>query len=156
MKAREGILYPSFKTCGRCDKNLPREYFTKNMAVVDGLDYFCKSCIAQKHIDLKRRFVKGYGGKCSCCGESRIEFLSMEHKDKSGMKHRAERQVQGAWRDAINAGFPDTYTVLCYNCNQAETHGRICPHKTELIVGMMVSLKLLSHQTGSEKGLELR
>lgn len=73
-----------------------------------------------------------------------FEFLTMEHKNKNGINHRSNRQVAGAWRDAINSGFPDIYTVLCYNCNQAETHGRTCPHKLNrtTILAALVVLKM--------------
>ena len=127
------ISIPVVKLCSRCDLVKVGDEFYTNVSAKDGLDGACISCIALKHLDLKRRFVAGYGSRCSCCGESRIEFLTMEHRNKDGAEHRAKREVQGAWRDAIAAGFPDIYTVLCYNCNQAETHGRMCPHKLETL-----------------------
>lgn len=131
FKARTAIETPTTKKCGTCVRILASAEFSKNRANLDGLESRCRACMADRCLDLKRQFVAGYGGACSCCGETRIEFLTMEHKQKDGIEHRKVRQSQGAWRDAIAAGFPDTYTVLCYNCNLSETHGRLCPHKTE-------------------------
>ena len=40
-----------------------------------------------KHKKLKREVMNAYGGKCECCDENRIEFLSIEHSFGDGRKH---------------------------------------------------------------------
>jgi hypothetical protein len=58
-----------------------------------------------------------YGGKCACCGESRIEFLTIDHINGGGCKHR--RRIRGIpfYQWLIKHGLPKGYRVLCLNCN---------------------------------------
>jgi len=72
--------------------------------------------------------IQIYGGKCQCCGESNIKFLTLEHlsgRDKT----KKRRTGKMAWNIARLEGYPDTYTVLCYNCNCAKGVYGICPHQ---------------------------
>jgi hypothetical protein len=76
----------------------------------------------------KQEVVDHYGGKCACCGENRIEFLTIDHKHNNGNEERRQYKSQ-AWKIAFKRGFPDDYQVLCYNCNNARAHYGICPHQ---------------------------
>lgn len=38
--------------------------------------------------NLKLAFIDAYGGKCACCGEAEVAFLTEEHKNRDGKKHR--------------------------------------------------------------------
>ena len=69
-----------------------------------------------------------YGGKCSCCGESIGEFLTLEHLNGRD-KTKKRRTGKSAWIIAKREGWPDIYTVLCFNCNCAEGAFGICPHQ---------------------------
>jgi hypothetical protein len=77
---------------------------------------------------LKEKVLRAYGGKCNCCGETIIEFLTIDHKNGGGNKHR--RNIHSdfyLW--LIKNNFPkDEFQVLCMNCNFATRFGRICPH----------------------------
>lgn len=65
---------------------------------------------------IKIKLVNGYGGKCVYCGETHIEFLSLDHVNNDGAEER--RKYTGhMWIRAINEGFPDKYQVLCMSCN---------------------------------------
>lgn len=79
--------------------------------------------------NLKLAGIKHYGGKCSCCGEDTIEFLTLEHLE--GRKKTAKKKKTGvkAWEEAKSLGWPDTLTVLCFNCNCAKGAFGICPHQ---------------------------
>lgn len=68
-----------------------------------------------------------YGNKCSCCGETFIEFLTIEHVLHDGQEHRL-RKRSGIYKDIIDQGFPDKYTLFCSNCNFATRYGKPCPH----------------------------
>lgn len=72
-----------------------------------------------------------YGGKCECCGEEALEFLEIDHKNGDGAVHR--QVIGNASRDmakwAIENDFPDTFRVLCRNCNAARGFYGYCPHK---------------------------
>lgn len=86
---------------------------------------------------MKLALVTAYGGVCTCCGEHRIEFLTLEHINHDGKEHRT--RIGGAghrgghklYRDVLQQGCPDNYTIFCMNCNFAEKDGNPCPHKKE-------------------------
>ena len=74
------------------------------------------------------------GGICKCCGEARIELLTIEHPGQTGAAHRKE--INGSARDGRNMlewlrrnGYPPGYETLCFNCNWATRYGAVCPHK---------------------------
>jgi hypothetical protein len=87
----------------------------------------------KKRNEMRRALViESYGGKCSCCGEMRKEFLTVEHTYKNGAAHREIVKASGLYRWLIKNNFPkDGFTLYCYNCNMYEGRSRICPHKIE-------------------------
>lgn len=67
---------------------------------------------------------------CSCCGESEIEFLTIDHPNNDGAKHRKE--IGGGNRFyswVIKNSFPKGFRVLCMNCNFARGRFGKCPHE---------------------------
>jgi len=90
----------------------------------------------------KNRILIHYGGnppKCACCGEDKIEFLSIDHINGGGRKHRKEIGKSGMpfYRWLIKNNFPNGYRVLCHNCNLSLGFYGYCPHnkiKTNRIV----------------------
>jgi hypothetical protein len=77
------------------------------------------------------RGLAAYGGKCTCCGEDELGFLTLEHLNNDGREHRkrvGRNRVQ-VWRDVERQGYPtDKYTILCWNCNMSKRRGRACIH----------------------------
>lgn len=68
-------------------------------------------------------FLKEYGDKCSCCGESEKGFLTLEHLNGDGKQHRASvsRNPVSIFIDLKKRGWPkDAYTILCFNCNHSK------------------------------------
>jgi hypothetical protein len=68
----------------------------------------------------KKKVIDFYGGKCLCCGISNIDFLSIDHINGGGNKHRKEIGVSAGntfYRWLIRNNFPDGFRTLCYNCN---------------------------------------
>lgn len=92
---------------------------------------------AQEHRAARKiETIQAYGGKCSCCNESNIKFLSIDHVGGNGNEHR--RKVVGLSRNFYtwlkHQGYPkDEFQVLCYNCNLGRAFnykgGNVCPHK---------------------------
>lgn len=79
----------------------------------------------------KKRALEGYGGCiCSCCGEKELAFLTIDHINGGGTKHR---RMAGFGADIYRwlwkNNFPPGFRVLCMNCNFATKHGRLCPHQ---------------------------
>jgi hypothetical protein len=84
------------------------------------------------HARRRRTVIDNLGGKCVCCGETEIVFLTVDHIEGGGNDHR--RQLGGSsqnlYRWLIKKGFPDGFQVLCFNCNQGKhVNGGVCPHQ---------------------------
>lgn len=70
--------------------------------------------------------------KCNCCGESIERFLTIDHINNDGAKHRKEypEARKDLYKWLINNNFPSGFQVLCFNCNCGKSqNGGICPHK---------------------------
>ena len=82
---------------------------------------------------VKKEIVAAYGGKCQCCGESHIEFLTIDHMNGDGTAHRAVTgKGRKIYQDLKNRGFPqDGYQLLCLNCNIALGFYGYCPHNPD-------------------------
>lgn len=88
----------------------------------------------EHHRQLKLEVFEAYGGKqCVCCGEYREAFLSIDHTNGGGTKHRAEvgdGTQMYYWMRRNN--YPPGFTVMCHNCNHGRyLNGGICPHEQE-------------------------
>lgn len=124
-------------------KNNGREWYRKNREIVS-----IKT--RAKFKLLKREVMDAYGGFCSCCGENMIEFLSIDHVNNDGAKHRRESSNgvgSNLYRLLKRNHYPAGYQVLCYNCNMAKAMYGICPHciLTSEFIG--VKIKKLTPRT---------
>jgi hypothetical protein len=80
----------------------------------------------------RREALAAYGGKCACCGEVRHEFLSIDHINGGGSKHRKSLRPADRrefYRYLKQLRYPPEYQVLCHNCNQARGLYGYCPHQ---------------------------
>jgi hypothetical protein len=110
------------KRCDSCRKKFLQEYRKKQET---------KDRRKQTNRMIRERLFAGYGGKCECCGESRFEFLALDHVNGGGRQERKTMStIQIALR-AIREGFPDKYRILCHNCNQSIGWYGYCPHKDQ-------------------------
>lgn len=76
--------------------------------------------------------IAAYGGKCACCGEHRPEFMTADHVDGGGRKHRQSINSISFWYWLRKNGFPkDKYRLLCMNCNMSLGRLGYCPHDRE-------------------------
>ena len=103
-----------------------REYYLKNKIHLT-------ECI-KKLRDIRRRFIINYytDGKncCACCGEKEFKFLTIDHINNDGGKHRKIIRGGGTaiYKWLRRNYFPDGFQILCYNCNCAKGFYRKCPH----------------------------
>lgn len=99
------------------------------------LKKYGSTCRAYR-VKIQKEVIDHYGGKCACCGESNPLFLTIDHINNDGKKHRREisngKKNPGGqkiyyWLKENN--FPEGFQVLCYNCNlgKARNNGT-CPH----------------------------
>jgi hypothetical protein len=135
-KAKDGHKW----RCSECCKEINKYYYYLNQkSRVSSTKRWVeknreKSLIYNREYraNLRKQIIDAYGGKCTCCGECRLPFLTIEHKNGGGRKHRKEsKSGDKMYREIINNRFPDIYTILCMNCNFASRGGRICPHEQE-------------------------
>lgn len=68
---------------------------------------------------LKLEMIAAYGGECTLCGETAPEFLTIDHINGGGTKHREAVGVGATFYNYLRKlGWPtDAYRVLCANCN---------------------------------------
>ncbi len=92
----------------------------------------------------KDKIFKAYGGyKCSCCGEIEELFLTIDHIDESGAKHRRQMKKEKTYfyKWLLDNNFPPGFQVLCFNCNSGKglnwrKNGIAeCPHKNKIVAG---------------------
>jgi hypothetical protein len=123
------------KVCTQCKvgKPLTREHWTSNGY---GWSSHCKKCSRRRinsyrndsRIKVLTHYSQGLP-QCSCCGETNLVFLAIDHINDDGAKHRRE-VVSGrelpVW--LIKNNFPEGFRVLCHNCNWAFHQLGYCPH----------------------------
>lgn len=86
---------------------------------------------------LKAITIQKYGGKCNCCGEKDIRFLTIDHVKNNG---KFERKKLNNYVGKIfgylakSRKKPAQYQILCWNCNMGKYHYNICPHKNEFLL----------------------
>jgi hypothetical protein len=68
--------------------------------------------------------------KCSCCTETEIAFLSIDHIQGGGSKHRKTMKAYSIYHWLERNGLPQGFQVLCMNCNVAKGRNGVCPHET--------------------------
>ena len=86
---------------------------------------------------IKSIVIKKYGSKCACkkCPENKVEFLTVDHINNDGFKHKNQiKGIYSRYLDIIRRNFPKEYQLLCHNCNWAKTALGKCPHsKIEVV-----------------------
>lgn len=106
--------------------------------LLETYDYFiCHNCLdlkSQQNFLLKIEVMKHYGdGKCQCCSEKIIHFLSIDHINENGAEHRREignRTGISFYQWLKTNNFPSGYQTMCHNCNTGKHINKgICPHK---------------------------
>jgi len=103
-----------------------KNYRQKNKEVINKK----RRILANKY---KEDGINHYGGKCTCCGESIQEFLTLDHVGGRPEEEKFNRKFRGKkmWMKAKSEGYPDKYTVLCFNCNCAKGAFGYCPHEKQ-------------------------
>ena len=71
--------------------------------------------------------------KCSCCGETQLAFLTLDHiipirrkRDGKGSRNNSGVHTYAKLR---MQGYPAGFQVLCFNCNCAKAANPVCPHQ---------------------------
>ncbi len=113
------------------NKNNPE----RHKAQVKALYQKHKEKIKIKRRQYKKEVIHAYGDVCACCGENKIEFLSIDHSFNDGAKHRKEiGSGHQVYLFLIKNKFPSDLglRVLCMNCNTSLGLYGYCPHEQNI------------------------
>lgn len=100
----------------------------------------CEACLKRKceyYANLKAKAkelcLAHYGCHCMCpgCTVTIPEFLSVEHLEGGGIKHRKENKIGNMWLWLVHHNYPEGFAVWCFNCNLAKGFFGACPHSKE-------------------------
>lgn len=82
---------------------------------------------------LKNEVMNAYGGACACCGETELEFLTIDHINNDGAKQRRDNpKIHGGgalYRWLRKQDWPSGFQCLCMNCNWSKRLGGVCIHQ---------------------------
>lgn len=115
-----------------------REYFKKAGKKWYDKDPENVSKLRKGRMDrLRTEIFASYGNKCACCPETNREFLTIDHIEGDGRKHRASLNGSGDGSGGGSfyywirrQGFPkDKFRLLCMNCNFSYGMYGYCPHQ---------------------------
>ena len=130
--------------CPSCGKLAPEPARTKCLPC---LEYFraynkkrqpkIRPVARAYHRRVRSEVIAKYGGTCTCCGETQIEFLVIDHKNNDGNKER--RTLYGTNRGSSSSWYSKLkredvrhdLQVLCNNCNIAKAFYGSCPHSKD-------------------------
>jgi hypothetical protein len=116
-------LNPPCSWCISCEKKRVLKWRAKNK----------DKATQYRHTSYQRvckEVFEAYGNKCQCCGESRPEFLVIDHKYNDGAKHRRQLKARNFYHWLRQNNYPkDRFQILCWNCNMAKSIYGKCPHK---------------------------
>ena len=133
-RSTDEVRFYAGRRCAECWAPVRKAWESDNRAA----NRKCRAeYAARKHRERRAEVLARYGGRCVCCGERRPEFLAVDHKDGGGNAHRRSLARNGKmvgssnfYRWLLANGCPDTFQLLCHNCNFAKSHGG-CPHERE-------------------------
>lgn len=104
----------------------------------------CEKCCAISKANAANQYRKNrdavvdyYGAKCACCGKDDRRILTLDHKNGDGAQHRRQNGLgcpSSAYRWVVKAGFPDSFQLLCWNCNSGKKCGNCCPHHPSFVI----------------------
>lgn len=119
-------LWKKENKCSRCGKN-------KISSLFEQCEY-CRDLQRKRAQRYKKSAIDFYGGKCQCCGEDNILFLTIDHLSGGGNAHRVliggSPNNSKIYRWLIKNNFPPGFKTACFSCNQGRwVNGGLCPHK---------------------------
>ena len=151
-RAYGGKRKPECKAClvarerrrGEASRQWIREYAAgwvrKNRRLIDSANRFVGrgkrgGSGLTTYYRLRHESILAYGGyRCACCGIREPLFLTNDHVNDGGSRHRRRVGVStGFYRWLKDRSYPPGFQVLCSNCNSGRYRNRgVCPHKDPL------------------------
>lgn len=109
------------------DPDYLKKYYRANRAKAKAYN---KAYAVRAKLEAFTHYCGGKSPACACCGESIMDFLTLDHINGHGTKQR-ERIRRGGHSFCAylrTRGYPPGFRVLCFNCNCARRLGP-CPHE---------------------------
>lgn len=142
---RVNMPKPAVQLCNFCRQERPftDEFFPLRKRRVFGLDTKCRQCVntdaravnKPERDRLRIQILTHYGRNgelaCTCCGEAREEFLTLDHVNGNGKEDRKKYPATMLFRRLRRNNYPTGYRTLCYNCNCSLGIRGYCPHENE-------------------------
>lgn len=96
----------------------------------------CRKCLEYwntraktHHTQARAKVLQHYGARCACCGISKLDYLTVDHKNGGGRAHKKNLGAGSIYQWLINHNFPESFQILCANCNCGRAlNGGVCPH----------------------------
>lgn len=135
-ESRDGLDY----TCRICRREMYKRYRESHKAQYAAHEANFRARNVESLKEYRRRVnrelkigaLNAYSSVCKCCGEDEVAFLTIDHIDGNGKKHREQIGRKGGadfYRWLKQHSFPVGFQVLCFNCNVAKHTCGICPHQ---------------------------
>ncbi len=96
----------------------------------------CQDCLDQAkahrrklRLLVRREVISHYGGECVYCGNDEVIFLTIDHINGGGNRHRKEAGEPNICmllykQQRADGRYPNNYQVTCWGCNSAKhIHG---------------------------------
>lgn len=119
------------KTCPVCSATFKGSMDQRKYCSIQCKTAATKLAGAAAHRQRRFAALQAYSGDtpcCSCCGETAMAFLALDHINGGGYQDR--RDSGGFWSRLKSEGYPPGFQVLCHNCNYGRyLNGGTCPHK---------------------------
>lgn len=138
---RKELRQESEIECVECNRIYPIDNFYKKGPKINTRHNKCKKCASKIRTEKrkarnrrdKHNALCAYGGtppRCACCQDTHYEFMTIDHINGGGNKHRKELGQWGGrlFRWLRDEGWPSGFRVLCINCNWAIGVFGYCPH----------------------------
>ena|ERR1035437_1191803 len=122
------------KTCSKCRVSQPLNDFYKASLGRENKASWCKVChskiMKQQRLSIRIKVLEAYNNKCACCGETRPEFLTVQHVNGDGATHRKQIGRSSTYTWLVKHNFPsEGFELNCWNCNCAKGLYGYCPHE---------------------------
>jgi hypothetical protein len=120
--------------CIACVRKHQDEYYKKYYAIKENREKNQKQHRIH-HYEEKDLVFNHYGGyKCACCGIEEKAFLSIDHINGGGNKHRRSIGIKSGsgvhlYHWLVVNEFPEGFRVLCMNCQFGYRILGLCPHQ---------------------------
>ena len=78
----------------------------------------------------RREVLNAYGHACVCCGVEWESLLCLDHVDgRAGNWRERDRDI---YEKVYRSDFPDSFQLLCYNCNNMKFRHGDCECRSHL------------------------